>query len=110
MRVRTISSAIAALMILAACDALPTGPSSEPPVRALSASHAASRDVAPAVDTLPSCSGLTVAGINTLWPWAHDDKQGFSPPPGAIALWVQDLGPFIGAQSVRDVQRYFCSP
>lgn len=109
MRVRTISSAVAALMILAACDTLPTGPSNEPPARALSASHAASRDASPTGVT-SQCDGQAVALINTTWPWAHEDKGGFAPPPGAIAIWLQDLGPFLGVQTVREAQTYFCSP
>jgi len=32
----------------------------------------------------------------------------FPPPPGAIALWVDLFGPFVGVSSVRDLQILFC--
>jgi hypothetical protein len=32
----------------------------------------------------------------------------FTPPPGAIALWLELFGPSIGISSVRELQLLFC--
>jgi hypothetical protein len=56
------------------------------------------------------CNGQIVAGIASTWPWAHNDKVAFPPPPGAIALWIQEFGPFVGVSSVRELLKLFCSP
>jgi hypothetical protein len=55
------------------------------------------------------CYGAITAGIASTWPWAHNDKVAFPPPPGALALWVQVFGPSIGISSVRELQILFCS-
>jgi hypothetical protein len=55
------------------------------------------------------CYGQIVAGIAATWPWAHDDKIAFQPPPGAIALWIREFGPDAGVTSVRQLQVMFCS-
>ena len=55
------------------------------------------------------CAGQVVAGIAATWPWAHNDKVAFPPPPGAIALWVREFGPDVGVSSVRQLQLLFCS-
>jgi hypothetical protein len=55
------------------------------------------------------CYGQIVAGIASTWPWAHEDKVAFAPPPGAIALWLQIFGPQVGVSSVRDLQLLFCN-
>ena len=54
------------------------------------------------------CYGQIVAGIASTWPWAHDDKIAFPPPPGSIALWVELFGPGLGISSVRELQILFC--
>jgi hypothetical protein len=54
------------------------------------------------------CYGQITAGIASTWPWAHDDKSAFPPPPGAIRLWLQDFGPLVGVSSVRELQQLFC--
>ena len=65
----------------------------------------------PAVaDPSSQCNGQIVAGIAATWPWAHNDKEAFPPPPGAIALWIEEFGPFVGVSNVRDLQKLFCSP
>lgn len=56
-----------------------------------------------------ACYGQIVAGIASTWPWAHDDKVDFAPPPGAIALWIEIFGPFAGVSSVRELQILFCT-
>jgi len=62
-----------------------------------------------AADPSRACYGQIVAGIASTWPWAHDDKVAFPPPPGALALWIQEFGPGLGISSVRDLQLLFCS-
>ena len=52
--------------------------------------------------------GCAVAGIAATWPWAHNEKEAFPPPPGAIALWIQEFGPQVGISSVRQLQQLFC--
>jgi hypothetical protein len=54
------------------------------------------------------CYGDIAAGIASTWPWAHNDKDAFPPPPGALHLWIQEFGPFVGVASVRDLQVAFC--
>jgi hypothetical protein len=63
-----------------------------------------------AADADSKCNGQVVAGIAATWPWAHDDKAAFPPPPGAIALWIKEFGPLVGVSSVRELQLLFCSP
>ena len=55
------------------------------------------------------CYGLIVSGIASTWPWAHNDKVAFPPPPGALALWVRQFGPQVGVSNVRELQLLFCS-
>jgi hypothetical protein len=55
------------------------------------------------------CYGAIAAGIASTWPWAHNDKVAFPPPPGALALWVRTFGPSLGISSVRELQILFCS-
>lgn len=62
-----------------------------------------------AADPSSKCMGQIVAGIASTWPWAHDDRVAFPPPPGAIALWIELIGPNVGISSVRDLQQLFCS-
>jgi hypothetical protein len=54
------------------------------------------------------CYGAVVAGIASTWPWAHNDKVAFPPPPGALALWVKTFGPGLGITTVRELQILFC--
>jgi hypothetical protein len=56
-----------------------------------------------------ACYGQVIAGIASTWPWAHDDRVDFAPPPGAIALWIEIFGPFVGVSSVRELQIQFCT-
>lgn len=56
-----------------------------------------------------ACQGQIIAGIANTWPWAHDDRIDFPPPPGAIALWIQLFGPDAGISSVRELQALFCT-
>lgn len=54
------------------------------------------------------CYGQIIRGIASTWPWAHNDKIAFAPPPGAIALWLKEFGPLVGVSSVRELQILFC--
>lgn len=54
------------------------------------------------------CYGQIAVGIATTWPWAHDDKSAFPPPPGSLPLWIQSYGADYGISSVRDLQARFC--
>jgi hypothetical protein len=54
------------------------------------------------------CYGLITSGIASTWPWAHNDKVDFPPPPGSLALWIKEFGPVVGVSSVRDLQQMFC--
>jgi hypothetical protein len=67
----------------------------------------AAQPAAPGPDA--RCYGQIIAGIARTWPWAHDAKVAFQPPPGAIALWIQEFGPSAGVTSVRQLQVMFCS-
>jgi hypothetical protein len=54
------------------------------------------------------CFGLITSGIASTWPWAHGEGDDFPPPPGSLAQWIQDFGPLIGIETVRDLQLLFC--
>lgn len=67
--------------------------------------------VSPPDNTPPvteACQGQIVQGIASTWPWAHDDKIAFAPPPGAIALWIRQFGGALGITNVRELQQLFC--
>ena len=55
------------------------------------------------------CYGEIASGIASTWPWAHEGQAAFPPPPGSLALWVQEFGPGVGISSVRELQLLFCS-
>ena len=55
------------------------------------------------------CYGAIASGIASTWPWAHNNKEAFPPPPGALPLWIQEFGPDVGVSSVRDLQVMFCN-
>ncbi len=57
-----------------------------------------------------ACNGRIVSGIASTWPWAHNDKIAFPPPPGSIALWVELFGEAVGISSVHELQLLFCGP
>ena len=103
-------TAVTLLLGMAACDAASTEPSA-PRSRhneLVSPSGAATHD---AISTGPTnrCYGAVLSGIASTWPWAHDDRMDFMPPPGATALWIQVFGPSTGVTSVRELQFHFCS-
>ena len=54
------------------------------------------------------CYGQIASGIASTWPWAHDDKIAFPPPPGSLHLWIETFGPLIGISTVRELQLLFC--
>ena len=55
------------------------------------------------------CYGEIASGIAATWPWAHEGHTAFPPPPGALALWLQEFGPSVGVSSVRELQLLFCA-
>jgi hypothetical protein len=57
-----------------------------------------------------ACYGQITSGIASTWPWAHDGQSAFPPPPGALALWLEEFGPLVGVSTVRDLQLLFCGP
>jgi hypothetical protein len=62
-----------------------------------------------AADPAPNqCYGEVISQISSTWPWAHDNKSGFAPPPGAIALWLELFGPGLGVSTVRELQMLLC--
>ena len=67
-------------------------------------------DVQPAFAAAPAaCQGQITSLIASTWPFAHDGQVDFPPPPGSIALWLQDIGePFFGVSTVRELQVLFC--
>lgn len=109
MRTR-IATVVALLLGIAACDRVPTDPATthSPQSRTASASSGPTYDVA---SNGPSnqCYGAVLSGIASTWPWAHDGRMDFEPPPGAIALWIKLFGPAVGVTSVRELQFHFCS-
>ena len=54
------------------------------------------------------CYGQIASGIASTWPWAHDEKSAFPPPPGSLHLWIETFGPSLGISTVRDLQLLFC--
>ena len=54
------------------------------------------------------CYGEIASGIASTWPWAHDEKIAFPPPPGSLHLWIETFGPLIGISTVRELQLLFC--
>ncbi len=67
-------------------------------------------DVQPAFAAAPAaCQGQITSIIASTWPWAHNNKVAFPPPPGSVALWLQEIGePFFGVSTVRELQALFC--
>ena len=55
-----------------------------------------------------ACYGDIVSGIANTWPWAHEGREFFGPPPGAVALWIREIGQYFGISSVRELQMLFC--
>lgn len=104
MRCRTVVVCSCLILAAAGCQSEVSGPE-------LAAENpAAIGSVAFIQHTGPSnrCYGDIVQGIASTWPWAHDDKIDFAPPPGAVELWVQTFGPGLGVSSVRELQQLFC--
>jgi hypothetical protein len=85
---RTIAAALAVVALAVSVSTKPAA-AAEPPSQA--------------------CYGQIIAGISSTWPWAHDGRQDFAPPPGAIALWLSIFGEELGISSVRDLQLLFCA-
>ncbi len=54
------------------------------------------------------CYGQITSGIASTWPWAHDDRIAFPPPPGSLHLWVETFGPLVGISTVHELQLLFC--
>jgi len=54
------------------------------------------------------CRGAFTSEFATDWPWPSTREQ-FPPPPGAIALFIENFGPIGGFSSVREMQEFFCS-
>jgi hypothetical protein len=71
---------------------------------------AVAADVQPAFAAAPAaCRGQITSIIANTWPFAHADQDFFAPPPGSIALWLQEVGePFFGISTVRELQSLFC--
>ena len=67
-------------------------------------------DVEPAFAISPAaCQGQITAVIVNTWPFAHQGQVDFPPPPGGIALWLQEIGePSFGISTVRELQALFC--
>lgn len=105
-----IASIIGLAVAISGCERLPTDPITEhsQPARAMTATAGARHD---AIATGPAnrCRGDSLSGIATTWPWAHEDKSAYAPPPGSIAIWLKVLGPSIGVSTVRELQAYYCS-
>jgi hypothetical protein len=98
-----LSIAAVAVLSTASCQS-PVAPEAAQGIGSVSAAVAQQQ-------TGPSnkCYGAITSGIAATWPWAHNDKVAFPPPPGALALWVQVFGPSVGISSVRELQILFCS-
>lgn len=75
---------------------------------ALAASTAFSGSAQAQTGPSNQCYGAIVAGIASTWPWAHEGRMDFPPPPGALALWIELFGPEVGVSSVRELQLLFC--
>lgn len=105
-----IASIIGLAVAISGCERLSTDPISEhsQPTRAMTAMGTPQHDaIAKGSDN--RCRGDSLSGIATTWPWAHEDKSDYAPPPGSIAIWLEVLGPGIGVSSVRELQAYYCS-
>lgn len=103
MRVAAIIPAAALALSVAACgqDVLAPQPAEQSPAFLVTADQT--------TGPTNECYGEIIAGIASTWPWAHEDKVAFPPPPGSIALWVEVIGPVVGISSVRELQLLFCS-
>ena len=71
---------------------------------AMAASAASLGTARAEADPSNQCYGAIVSGIAATWPWAHNGQVDFPPPPGAIALWVELIGPNVGISSVRELE------
>lgn len=54
------------------------------------------------------CHGDIVGDIASTWPFAHEDRDEFSPPPGAIALYTEVLTPFDNPGQLNEDIKEFC--
>lgn len=105
-----IASIIGLAVAISGCERLPSDPISQTsqPTRAITASAGAHHD-AIATGAANRCRGDSLSGFATTWPWSHEDKRAYAPPPGSIAIWLKVLGPSIGVSTVRELQAYYCS-
>ncbi len=93
---------LTAASIIAGCESQVTAP-------VLDTSEGEMTPLVATADISHRCAGEIVSGIASTWPWAHDERQAFPPPPGAIRLWLTEFGPEIGISSIRELQALFCS-
>jgi len=105
-----IASIIGLAVAISGCERMPTDPISEhsQPTRAMTA-MAGPRHDAIATGQANRCRGDTLSSFATTWPWSHENKRAYAPPPGSIAIWLKVLGPSIGVSTVRELQAYYCS-
>lgn len=54
------------------------------------------------------CRGEIISEVASDWPWPAT-REDFPPPPGAVKLWLEEIGPFLGVASVRELQEQFCA-
>lgn len=56
-----------------------------------------------------ACHGQIVGqDIASTWPFAHEDRDEFQPPPGAVALFTQELTGFDNAGEFNAALREEC--
>ena len=103
MRIRTALGVVTVALLVAGCqDVIAPQPADViTPAFALSS---ADQQTGPS----NTCYGQIASGIASTWPWAHNEKVAFPPPPGALALWLETFGPGLGISTVRDLQELFC--
>ena len=84
MRVRvTLAIAALALSVAACQDLAGPVPADDTVIQAPQARETGPDNV---------CRGQIISFIASTWPWAHDDKVAFPPPPGSLALALEIAG------------------
>lgn len=55
-----------------------------------------------------SCHGQIVSDIASTWPFAHENRDFFPPPKGALAKFTEELTPFDNPGEFNQDIKAFC--
>jgi hypothetical protein len=55
-----------------------------------------------------ACHGTIVSSISSTWPFAHEDREAFPPPKGALAKFAEEIAGFDNAGQLNQDIKGFC--